>query len=85
MPATYLHNDGRRVYFDDPDGHLLEVMTRPYKLAPKGLAPQGAQTHCSSKVMQIVSSRQPHEAAHQCGLSSGLARRSSRAGDGVCR
>jgi catechol 2,3-dioxygenase-like lactoylglutathione lyase family enzyme len=21
---------GRRMYFDDPDGHLLEVMTRPY-------------------------------------------------------
>lgn len=29
---TYLHNGGRGVYFDDPDGHLLEVMTRPYKL-----------------------------------------------------
>lgn len=25
------HNDGGRgVYFDDPDGHLLEVITRPY-------------------------------------------------------
>ena len=29
---TYLHNGGRGVYFDDPDGHLLEVMTQPYKL-----------------------------------------------------
>jgi len=29
---TYLHNGGRGLYFDDPDGHLLEVMTRPYKL-----------------------------------------------------
>ncbi len=28
---TYQHNDGRGVYFDDPDGHLLEVMTRPYE------------------------------------------------------
>lgn len=27
---TYRHNGGRGVYFDDPDGHLLEVMTRPH-------------------------------------------------------
>jgi catechol 2,3-dioxygenase-like lactoylglutathione lyase family enzyme len=26
----YKHNGGRGVYFEDPDGHLLEVMTRPY-------------------------------------------------------
>ena len=26
----YRHNGGRGVYFRDPDGHLLEVMTRPY-------------------------------------------------------
>jgi catechol 2,3-dioxygenase-like lactoylglutathione lyase family enzyme len=24
------HNGGRGVYFPDPDGHLLEVITRPY-------------------------------------------------------
>lgn len=30
---TYQHNGGRGVYFDDPDGHLLEVMTRPYESA----------------------------------------------------
>lgn len=24
------HDDGRGVYFDDPNGHLLEVITRPY-------------------------------------------------------
>ena len=23
-------NDGRGVYFDDPNGHLLEIITRPY-------------------------------------------------------
>ena len=23
-------NDGRGVYFEDPDGHLLEILTRPY-------------------------------------------------------
>jgi hypothetical protein len=23
-------DDGRGVYFNDPDGHLLEVLTRPY-------------------------------------------------------
>ncbi|MCA8099372.1 VOC family protein [Burkholderia contaminans] len=25
----YRHNGGRGVYFDDPDGHFLEVMTQP--------------------------------------------------------
>jgi catechol 2,3-dioxygenase-like lactoylglutathione lyase family enzyme len=30
-PDEINHNDGGRgVYFDDPDGHLLEVITRPY-------------------------------------------------------
>jgi catechol 2,3-dioxygenase-like lactoylglutathione lyase family enzyme len=24
------HDDGRGVYWDDPDGHLLEIITRPY-------------------------------------------------------
>lgn len=24
------HFGGRGVYFDDPDGHLLEIMTKPY-------------------------------------------------------
>jgi len=24
------HDGGRGVYFQDPDGHLLEVITRPY-------------------------------------------------------
>jgi catechol 2,3-dioxygenase-like lactoylglutathione lyase family enzyme len=28
----YEHNGGRGFYFDDPDGHLLEVMTRAYDL-----------------------------------------------------
>ena len=26
----YHHNGGRGFYFDSPDGHLLEVLTRPY-------------------------------------------------------
>jgi catechol 2,3-dioxygenase-like lactoylglutathione lyase family enzyme len=26
----YRHNGGRGFYFEDPDGHLLEVLTRPY-------------------------------------------------------
>jgi len=26
----YHHNGGRGLYFRDPDGHLLEVLTRPY-------------------------------------------------------
>ncbi len=29
---TYQHNGGRGVYFEDPDGHFLEIMTRPYKM-----------------------------------------------------
>ena len=29
---TYVHNGGRGFYFDDPDGHFLEVLTRPYKI-----------------------------------------------------
>jgi len=28
----YRQHGGRGVYFDDPDGHLLEVMTRPYEI-----------------------------------------------------
>jgi catechol 2,3-dioxygenase-like lactoylglutathione lyase family enzyme len=31
LPGELNRDDGgRRMYFDDPDGHLLEVMTRPY-------------------------------------------------------
>ncbi len=30
----YHHNGGRGVYFDDPSGHLLEIMTRPYGSDP---------------------------------------------------
>ena len=30
---VYQHNGGRGIYFEDPDRHLLEVMTRPYDLA----------------------------------------------------
>ena len=26
----YSHNGGRGLYFKDPDGHLMEIMTRPY-------------------------------------------------------
>jgi len=27
---------GRGVYFDDPDGHLMEVITQPYGAEPEG-------------------------------------------------
>jgi len=31
LPGEINHNDGGRgVYFQDPDGHLLEAITRPY-------------------------------------------------------
>jgi catechol 2,3-dioxygenase-like lactoylglutathione lyase family enzyme len=26
----YTHNGGRGLYFQDPSGHLLEILTRPY-------------------------------------------------------
>jgi catechol 2,3-dioxygenase-like lactoylglutathione lyase family enzyme len=30
-PGELNHNDGGRgAYFEDPDGHLLEILTRPY-------------------------------------------------------
>jgi hypothetical protein len=30
-PGAINHNDGGRgLYFDDPDGHRLEFITRPY-------------------------------------------------------
>jgi catechol 2,3-dioxygenase-like lactoylglutathione lyase family enzyme len=30
-PGAISHNDGGRgLYFDDPDGHRLEIITRPY-------------------------------------------------------
>jgi catechol 2,3-dioxygenase-like lactoylglutathione lyase family enzyme len=29
---TYSHNGGRGLYFLDPDGHLMEIMTRPYAI-----------------------------------------------------
>jgi len=30
-PGVINHNDGGRgVYFEDPDGHFLEIITRPY-------------------------------------------------------
>jgi catechol 2,3-dioxygenase-like lactoylglutathione lyase family enzyme len=28
---------GRGLYFDDPDGHLMEIMTRPYGPAPESM------------------------------------------------
>jgi catechol 2,3-dioxygenase-like lactoylglutathione lyase family enzyme len=31
-------DDGRGVYFDDPDGHVLEVITRPYGSGGVGAA-----------------------------------------------
>lgn len=31
LPGRINHNDGGRgVYFEDPNGHLLEIITRPY-------------------------------------------------------
>ena len=34
-PGEINHNDGGRgVYFEDPSGHLLEILTRPYGSGP---------------------------------------------------
>jgi catechol 2,3-dioxygenase-like lactoylglutathione lyase family enzyme len=30
------HYGGRGVYFDDPNGHLFEIITRPYGPTPEG-------------------------------------------------
>jgi catechol 2,3-dioxygenase-like lactoylglutathione lyase family enzyme len=30
----YHHNGGRGLYFDDPNGHFLEILTRPYAGSP---------------------------------------------------
>ncbi|AOJ07849.1 VOC family protein [Burkholderia mayonis] len=30
------HSGGRGVYFDDPDGHFLELLTQPYDLGTGG-------------------------------------------------
>ncbi len=30
------HDGGRGVYFEDPDGHLLEIITRPYGSGSNG-------------------------------------------------
>jgi catechol 2,3-dioxygenase-like lactoylglutathione lyase family enzyme len=35
QPGEINHHDGGRgVYFPDPDGHLLEILTRPYGSGP---------------------------------------------------
>ena len=33
---------GRGVYFDDPDGHLMEIITRPYGPIPERWSPAGS-------------------------------------------
>jgi catechol 2,3-dioxygenase-like lactoylglutathione lyase family enzyme len=30
LKQTYTFNGGRGVYFEDPSGHFLEILTRPY-------------------------------------------------------
>lgn len=30
------HDGGRGLYFEDPDGHLMEIITRPYGEGPPG-------------------------------------------------
>lgn len=29
------HDGGRGVYWEDPDGHMLEIITRPYGVTPR--------------------------------------------------
>jgi catechol 2,3-dioxygenase-like lactoylglutathione lyase family enzyme len=42
QPGRINHHDGGRgVYFADPDGHLLEIITRPYGGWPAGSPQQG--------------------------------------------
>ena len=35
QPINHLYG-GRGVYFDDPNGHLMELITRPYGPTPQG-------------------------------------------------
>jgi tRNA-Thr(GGU) m(6)t(6)A37 methyltransferase TsaA len=42
LGEIYRHDGGRGLYFDDPDGHLLEVLTRPYGSGTPGALPAGA-------------------------------------------
>jgi catechol 2,3-dioxygenase-like lactoylglutathione lyase family enzyme len=35
---------GRGFYFEDPDGHLLEIITRPYGPTPERWAPAGSSS-----------------------------------------
>lgn len=37
LGEIYRHFGGRGVYFEDPDGHFLEVMTRPYEIGGHSL------------------------------------------------
>jgi catechol 2,3-dioxygenase-like lactoylglutathione lyase family enzyme len=41
------HNGGRGVYFPDPDGHFLEVITRPYGSGSP--QPKGAEAEAAAK------------------------------------
>lgn len=42
-PGRINHGDGGRgVYFEDPDGHLLEILTRPYGGGAEPTSPAGA-------------------------------------------
>jgi catechol 2,3-dioxygenase-like lactoylglutathione lyase family enzyme len=62
-------DDGRGVYFDDPDGHLLEILTRPY--GSKGMSAE--QPHpLVARTVESNSSR--NEPASQVISSSRLAR-----------
>jgi catechol 2,3-dioxygenase-like lactoylglutathione lyase family enzyme len=36
------HDGGRGVYFEDPNGHLLEILTRPYGSGSRDGGPRGA-------------------------------------------
>ena len=51
-------DDGRGVYFDDPDGHLLEILTRPY-----GSAGTGAQNPHPLIAERLEPEEKPPEAS----------------------
>jgi hypothetical protein len=45
---------GRGVYFDDPNGHLFELITQPYGPVPERWAETGGPARVGGRVPSIV-------------------------------
>ncbi|SME99514.1 Glyoxalase/Bleomycin resistance protein/Dioxygenase superfamily protein [Tistlia consotensis] len=76
--------DGRGLYFDDPDGHLLEILTRPYGSGGLGAEPASgslmqiaglspARTLSASFPVVAALFRHPRGGAKACTVAGGIA------------